>query len=489
MKISSVGLGGPYNPMLRSPVFGQRMFDLLHYLRWETSVPLKLNEFAILIIGRQWRSQVEWFAHAPLAIKAGLSPDIVTELKANKRPSNMPPQEAVVYDFVTELTTKHQSRTRPSIAPGNFSANSRSSTWRRLPAPMWPWRCSWLWPSKPCHPARKSRSSRANPKPSIGGARPRCLKLRIGSRNSVCPSTPSVLPKTTSTPPFSLDLTDQDFKELGVSLGHRRKMLAAIAEFTGAAPAGSPQPTLTEAKPRGSAERRQVTVMFSDLVGSTALSTRMDPEDLREVISAYQKCVADTVRRFGGFVAKYMGDGVLVYFGYPQAHEDDAERAVRTGLEFIARGERTRFTGRPTNPCRHCHRIGRGRRFDRIGRGAGARHRRRDAKLGGAPARHRRAKHGGHRRAHKQTSWQFVRVARPRGKRDQRDYWASAGIGGPAGGAVESRFEALHAGGLTALVGREEEFELAASPLGTSKDAAKVKWCCSPARPASANRG
>src|SRR5262249_47680935 len=83
------------------------------------------------------------------------------------------------------------------------------------------------------------------------------------------------------------------------------------------------------------AERRQVTVMFSDLVGSTALSARMDPEDLREVISAYQKCVAATVQRFGGFVAKYMGDGVLLYFGYPQAHEDDAERAVRAGLELI----------------------------------------------------------------------------------------------------------------------------------------------------------
>src|SRR5208337_3230038 len=89
-------------------------------------------------------------------------------------------------------------------------------------------------------------------------------------------------------------------------------------------------------QPHDAAERRQVTVMFSDLVGSTALSARMDPEDLREVISAYQKCVADTVRRFGGFVAKYMGDGVLVYFGYPQAHEDDAERAVRAGLELIA---------------------------------------------------------------------------------------------------------------------------------------------------------
>jgi 4-carboxymuconolactone decarboxylase len=107
MKVSSVGLGGPYNPLLRSPVLGQRMFDLLHYLRWETSVPLKLNEFAILIVGRQWRSQVEWFAHAPLAIKAGLSPDIVAALKAGKRPSNMPPEEAAVYDFVTELTTNH----------------------------------------------------------------------------------------------------------------------------------------------------------------------------------------------------------------------------------------------------------------------------------------------------------------------------------------------------------------------------------------------
>src|SRR6202023_3358970 len=93
---------------------------------------------------------------------------------------------------------------------------------------------------------------------------------------------------------------------------------------------------LTEPKPKDTAERRQVTVIFSDLVGSTALSARMDPEDLREVISAYQQCVAETVRRFGGFLAKYMGDGVLVYFGYPQAHEDDAERAVRAGLELIA---------------------------------------------------------------------------------------------------------------------------------------------------------
>ena len=108
MKVSSVGLGGPYNPMMRSPVLGQREFDLLYYLRWGTSVPTKLNEFAILIIGRQWRSQVEWYAHAPLAQKAGLSPEIIAELKLSKRPSNMAEDEAVVYDFVTELTTAHQ---------------------------------------------------------------------------------------------------------------------------------------------------------------------------------------------------------------------------------------------------------------------------------------------------------------------------------------------------------------------------------------------
>ena len=105
MKISSVGIGGPYNSWMRSPVLGQRLFDLFHYLRWETSVPTKLNEFAILIIGRQWRSQVEWFAHAPLAAKAGLSADIIAELKEGKRPSKMAEDEAAVYDFVNELTT------------------------------------------------------------------------------------------------------------------------------------------------------------------------------------------------------------------------------------------------------------------------------------------------------------------------------------------------------------------------------------------------
>ena len=108
MKVSSVGIGGPYNPLLRSPVMGQRMFDLLYYLRWNSSMPLRLNEFAILIIGRQWRSQVEWAAHAPLAIKAGLSPDVVADLKAQKRPAKMQPDEAVVYDMIDELTQTHK---------------------------------------------------------------------------------------------------------------------------------------------------------------------------------------------------------------------------------------------------------------------------------------------------------------------------------------------------------------------------------------------
>lgn len=105
VKVSSIGIGGPYNAMLRSPVLGQRLYDLFHYLRWETSVPLNLNEFAILIIARQWRSQVEWFAHAPLAAKAGLPEPIIAELKAGRRPSNMAEDEAAVYDFVSELTT------------------------------------------------------------------------------------------------------------------------------------------------------------------------------------------------------------------------------------------------------------------------------------------------------------------------------------------------------------------------------------------------
>src|SRR6476469_3449472 len=121
------------------------------------------------------------------------------------------------------------------------------------------------------------------------------------------------------------DLTDHDLEKIGVSLGHRRKILRAIAELDAVGPRPAPAP-------RAEAERRQLTVLFCDLVGSTALSTRLDPEDLREIIGAYHRCVAETVEAFDGFVARYMGDGALVYFGYPNAHEDNAERAVRAAL-------------------------------------------------------------------------------------------------------------------------------------------------------------
>src|SRR6516162_4535812 len=129
-------------------------------------------------------------------------------------------------------------------------------------------------------------------------------------------------------------LSDQDLKDLGVLLGHRRKLQAAVGGLPAAAPSPAP-PKATAAptaKPEDAAERRQLTVMFCDLVGSTALSARIDPEDMREIIGAYHRCCAEQITKAGGFVAKYMGDGVLAYFGYPRAHEDDAERAVRAGI-------------------------------------------------------------------------------------------------------------------------------------------------------------
>ena len=131
-------------------------------------------------------------------------------------------------------------------------------------------------------------------------------------------------------------LTSEDLKEIGVvAIGHRRKLLDAIAAFGAAVPVAAVTAAAPDAPAPADAERRQLTVMFCDLVGSTSLSSRLDPEDLREVIAAYHRAVGEIVAGFDGFVAKYMGDGVLVYFGYPRAHEDDAERAVRAGLSSI----------------------------------------------------------------------------------------------------------------------------------------------------------
>jgi class 3 adenylate cyclase len=131
-----------------------------------------------------------------------------------------------------------------------------------------------------------------------------------------------------------LSLNADDLKDLGVALvGHRRKLLDAIAALRAEAAANAPPEGVDDK--RNTAERRQVTVVFSDLVGSSALGAGMDPEDLREVVAAYHRCAGETVRRVGGFVSQYLGDGVLAYFGYPHAHEDDAERAVRASLDLI----------------------------------------------------------------------------------------------------------------------------------------------------------
>ncbi len=255
-------------------------------------------------------------------------------------------------------------------------------------------------------------------------------------------------------------LTDQDLKDIGVLLGHRRILLAAIGELASAPPA-TPEPAVeTKPKPQEAAERRQVTVMFSDLVGSTALSARMDPEDLREVISAYQKCVADAVGRFGGFVAKYMGDGVLVYFGYPQAHEDDAERAVRAGLELIAA-----VISLKTHAALQT-RVGIATGLvvvgDLIGSGASQE----QAIVGETP----------NLAARLQGIAEPNSVVIAEGTRkllgnlfDLEDLGAQdlKGITGPVRAwaalrpaSVEGRFEAFHASGLTELVGREEELDL-----------------------------
>src|SRR6202167_3071843 len=161
------------------------------------------------------------------------------------------------------------------------------------------------------------------------------------------------------------ELSDQDLKELGVVLGDRRKMLRAIRELVAVEPVED-RPAPEPAPKPDAAERRQRTVMFCDLVGSTALSARLDPEDMREVISIYHRCCANCVEREGGFVAKYMGDGVLAYFGYPQAHEHDAERAVQgapairkprstPASEACSRGSQSSRPRRRSSPRRPCH--------------------------------------------------------------------------------------------------------------------------------------
>jgi class 3 adenylate cyclase/predicted ATPase len=259
------------------------------------------------------------------------------------------------------------------------------------------------------------------------------------------------------------DLTDQDLEKIGVtSLGHRRKLLSAISHFKDApAAAVAAEPSAT---PRAAdvAERRQVTVMFSDLVGSTELSARMDPEDLRELISVYQKCVAEAVQRFGGFVARYMGDGVLVYFGYPEAHEDDAEQAVRAGLEVIASVTALALK----TPALLQTRIGIATGLVVVGDLIGSGEAQERAVVGKTP--NIAARLQGIAEPNSVVISEATRSLlgnlfelKDLGARDLK------GLAGPVrawlalrASTVESRFEALHPSDLTALVGREEETEL-----------------------------
>ena len=251
-------------------------------------------------------------------------------------------------------------------------------------------------------------------------------------------------------------LTSEDLKEIGVlAIGHRRRLLDAIASFGAktsapAAPAAAPG-----ASAQVGAERRQLSVIFCDLVGSTPLSARLDPEDLRGIIGAYHRCVTEIVETFGGFVARYMGDGVLIYFGYPQAHEDDAERATRCGLALVDRVPQL-------NQAEELH--------ARVGIATGL------VVVGGEVVQHDVAGDTPNLAARLQALAEPDTVVIAAGTRrltgdffEYRDLGAVSvkGIAGPVSAwqvlrpsVVESRFEALRGSLLGPLIGREEEIDL-----------------------------
>ena len=266
-----------------------------------------------------------------------------------------------------------------------------------------------------------------------------------------------------------LKLTTEDLKELGViAVGHRRILLDAIANLRGETSATHDEASrATEKLGRADntpaeAERRQLTVMFCDLVGSTALSNRLDPEDLRSVIGAYHKSVAETIARFDGFVAKYMGDGVLIYFGYPHAHEHDAEGAVRAGLVLVeAVPKLTTAAGMPLQV-----RVGIATGLVVVGDLIGSGDAQERGVVGETP----------------NLAARLQGIAAPNTvviaegtRRLIGSLFELKDLGGKElkgitrvvrtrtvlrASSIESRFEALHATGLTPLVGREEEFDL-----------------------------
>jgi class 3 adenylate cyclase len=290
-------------------------------------------------------------------------------------------------------------------------------------------------------------------------------------------------------------LTADDLIAIGVtSVGHRRKLLNAIASLSTSTERAEDMVPLAAAPERQiarvvEAERRQLTVMFVDLVGSTGLASKLDPEDLREMIGSYHRWVADTISRFEGFVAKYMGDGVLIYFGYPQAHEDDAERAVRAGLALIqavgslgnATVERLQIRiGIGTGPVIVGDLIGRGEAQER-------------GVVGETPNLAARLQ------AIAEPNTVVIALSTRRLIGNLFEYHdlgaiAAKGFNEPVpafkvlrDSGVQSRFEAFHSSALTPLVGRKEEIELLLRRWAQQR-MAKVKWCCFRESPASANR-
>src|SRR5579863_73301 len=255
------------------------------------------------------------------------------------------------------------------------------------------------------------------------------------------------------------ELTDSDLEKLGVPLGHRKRLLKAIAGL-GVAAAAAPTPTPRTAA--DASERRQLTVMFVDLVGSTALSAKLDPEDLRSVIGAYHRCCTELIERDGGFVAKYMGDGVLAYFGYPQAQEDDAELAVQAGLAIVAAVPQLRtVAGVPLRV-----RVGIATGVVVVGDLIGAGAAREQAVVGETPNLAARLQavadsdtvviaEGTRRLLGNLFELKDLGTKDLKGIAEPVRAWAAL-----RAGSAEGRFEALHASGLTALVGRDEEFEL-----------------------------
>ena len=258
------------------------------------------------------------------------------------------------------------------------------------------------------------------------------------------------------------ELTENDLEKLGLPLGHRKRLLKAIAALAATTPSTVGLSTSPEPAPREAAERRQLTVMFCDLVGSTALSARLDPEDMREIIGAYHRCCAEQITKAGGFVAKYMGDGVLAYFGYPQAHEDDAERAVRSALSLVEAVQRLHAGHHATLAVRIGIATGLVVVGDLIGsgeaqeRGIVGETPNLAARLQAFAAPGQVVISSSTRRLTGGTfEYHDLGKLSLKGLTDPAPAWQVLGVS-----AVESRFEAQHGAALTPLVGREEELDL-----------------------------